>query len=44
MEGASLEGHAMPAEVAGAAEHVMPAGETSHDGHDKRPHSNEPKE
>ena len=38
-EGESHEGHAMPAEATGAAEHQMP-----HDGHDMRPESNEPKE
>jgi Cu(I)/Ag(I) efflux system membrane fusion protein/cobalt-zinc-cadmium efflux system membrane fusion protein len=44
MEGASHEGHAIPAEAASAAEQVMSAGETSHDGHNMRPDSNEPKE
>jgi Cu(I)/Ag(I) efflux system membrane fusion protein/cobalt-zinc-cadmium efflux system membrane fusion protein len=44
MEEASHEGRAMPAEAAGAAEHEMSAGETSNDGHDMRPDSNEAKE
>ncbi len=44
MEEASHEGHAIPAEPAGAAEHVMPVGKTSHDGQGMGPHSNEPKE
>ena len=38
------KGHAMPADAAGAAEHVMSAGETSHESHDMPSDSNESKE
>ncbi len=44
MEGESHEGHAMPAEAAGAAEPVMSADEASHESHDMQPDSNEAKE